>query len=184
MKKVYTFLADGLEEVECLAVADVLIRGGVEVSLISVTEQSEVTGSHGITIKTDKLFGEIHPEEADVLFLPGGMPGTKNLLAHTGLCEALKSAVSGGRRVAAICAAPSVLGALGLLEGRRATCYPGFEDQLLGAAYIHDGVVTDGPVTTGRGLGYALDLGLELVRLLVDESASAGVKSAIQYDQC
>lgn len=184
MKKVYAFMADGLEEVECLAVADVLIRGGIEVSLVSVTRSREVTGSHGITIKADKLFEEIHPEEADVLFLPGGMPGTRNLQAHEGLCAALKAAVCEGRRVAAICAAPSVLGVLGLLNGRRATCYPGFEDKLEGASHTHDGVVTDGPVTTGRGLGYALDLGLELLRLLADESASANVKSAIQYDQC
>lgn len=184
MKKVYAFLADGLEEVECLAVADVLMRGGIEVSLVSVTRSLEVTGSHGITIKADKLFEEICPEEADVLFLPGGMPGTRNLQEHRGLRAALKAAVAEGRRVAAICAAPSVLGSLGLLTGRRATCYPGFEDKLEGASYTHDGVVTDGPVTTGRGLGYALDLGLELLRILADESTSAQIKSAIQYDQC
>lgn len=183
MKKVYAFLAEGHEEVECLAAADVMIRAGIEVKLVSVTGSLEVTGAHRITIKADQLFEEIHPEEADVLFLPGGMPGTLNLQNHEGLGEALKEAVLQGRRVAAICAAPSVLGKLGLLKGKTATCYPGFEDQLEGAVYTRQGVVTDGLVTTARGLGYALDLGLELVRLLVDEETAKQIKQGIQYDQ-
>ena len=105
------------------------------------------------------------------------------MMAHEGLCAALKEAAQSGRRVAAICAAPSVLGQLGLLEGKQATCYPGFEDQLKGASYTRTGVVTDGNVTTARGLGYALDLGLELVRLLQGEEKAAKIKAAIQYDQ-
>lgn len=184
MSKVYAFLAEGLEEVECLAAVDVMIRAGIEVKLISVTGQLEVTGSHHITIKTDLLFEQIRPEKADVLFLPGGMPGTRNLQAHEGLSQALQSAVREGRRVAAICAAPSVLGGLGLLNGKMATCFPGFEDKLEGAIYTKQGVVTDGLITTARGLGYALDLGLELVSLLIDKKTAQKIKCAIQYDQC
>lgn len=184
MAVVYAFLADGLEEVECLAAVDVLMRGGVNVTLVSVTGQTEVTGSHGITIKADTVLEQVDCEQADVLFLPGGMPGTAHLAACEPLCQALLSADRAGRRIAAICAAPSVLGGLGLLSGRKATCFPGYEEKLTGAEYTRQGVVTDGHITTARGLGYALDLGLELVRLLVSEDESKKVKAAIQYDQC
>ena len=100
------------------------------------------------------------------------------------LAKALEKALGEDRRVAAICAAPSVLGGLGFLQGRKATCYPGFEDKLTGAQYTHQGVVTDGLITTARGLGYALDLGIELAGLLVGRETAAKVKAAIQYDQC
>ena len=180
MAKVFAFLAEGSEEVENLAVVDVLVRAGIEVKLISVTGQREVVTSHNIHIVTDALFEEVDCSEADVLFIPGGLPGTTNMMAHQGLCAALTEAARSGRRVAAICAAPRQLG---LLEGKQATCYPGFEDQLKGASYTRTGVVTDGNVTTARGLGYALDLGLELVRLLQGEEKAAKIKAAIQYDQ-
>ena len=183
MAKVFAFLATGSEEVENLAVVDVLVRAGIEVKLVSVTGDREVVTSHNVHIVTDAVFEEVDCREADVLFIPGGLPGTTNMMAHEGLCAALKEAAQSGRRVAAICAAPSVLGQLGLLEGKQATCYPGFEDQLKGASYTRTGVVTDGNVTTARGLGYALDLGLELVRLLQGEVKAAKIKAAIQYDQ-
>lgn len=166
MAKVYAYLAEGLEEVECLAVVDVLRRSGVDVTMVSITGAKEITGSHGIKFMADALFEEANSDAADVLFLPGGMPGTNHLKAHEGLKAAIEKANKQGRRVAAICAAPSVLGSMGLLKGRTATCYPGFEDQLTGVSYTSQGVVTDGNITTSRGLGYALDLGLELIRLL------------------
>ena len=183
MAKVYACLADGSEEVECLAVVDILRRAGIETVLVSVKEGAEVTGSHGVRIICDTTAAETDLSDADVLFLPGGMPGTLHLGACEKLVEALRAQYAAGRRIAAICAAPSVLGDLGLLSGKRATCYPGFEDKLTGAAYTHQGVVTDGNITTARGLGYALDLGLELVRLLVSEQAAKELKVAIQYDQ-
>ena len=130
MSKVFAFLADGLEEVECLAVVDVLRRAGAEVTLVSVTGSREITGSHHIHFQADALFDETAAEEADVLFLPGGMPGTNTLKAHEGLKNAICKANKQGRRIAAICAAPSILGEMGLLKGRTATCYPGFEDKL------------------------------------------------------
>lgn len=181
MTHVYAFLAQGLEEVECLAVADILRRGGVDVTLVSIGDSPEVTGSHDITIKADILFKNVNLDAADVLFLPGGMPGTRHLREFTPLCDALVEHFKAGKRLAAICAAPSVLGELGLLKGRRAACYPGFEETLLGAVYTEDGVVTDGNITTARGLGYALDLGIELLRLLVNEETAQKVKAEIQY---
>ncbi len=179
---VYACMADGLEEVECLAAVDVMRRCGIEVKLVSMSGKPLITGSHGITITADILWEDTIPGEADCIFLPGGMPGTKHLAEHEGLSQALKQAIAEERRVAAICAAPSVLGRLGLLQGKKATCYPGFEDSLTGAEYTKQGVVTDGLITTARGLGYALDLGLELAALLVGKETAAKVKESIQYD--
>ena len=183
MAVVYAFLADGLEEVECLATADVLIRAGVKVKLVSITGKKEVKGAHGFGIHADALLHEVDPMKADLLFIPGGMPGTKNLMACKPLCDALVQADAAGKRLAAICAAPSILGQLGLLKDRKATCYPGFEDALTGAKLTGAGVVTDGNITTARGLGYALDLGIELASLLVDRPVALQVKDSIQYDQ-
>lgn len=184
MGKVYAFLATGLEEVECLAAVDVMRRAGLEVTLVSVTGERFVTGSHKIVIGADALFEEVNCDEADVLFLPGGMPGTLNLAAHEGLVQALKNFQSQGKRLAAICAAPSILGELGFLEGKSATCYPGFGEKLIGATYMsRAGVVTDGNITTARGLGYALDLGLEIVDLLCGPEKADEIKMSIQYDK-
>lgn len=182
MAKVYAFLADGLEEVELLAVVDVLIRGGQEVLMVSISGDKDVVGSHDIVLQADALFSEVNLKDGDVLFLPGGMPGTKNLGEHEGLADALMQADQENRRIAAICAAPSVLGKLGILEGKTATCYPGYESQLKGANYTRQGVVTDGNVTTARGLGYALDMGLELLCLLTNKEHASQIKEAIQYD--
>ena len=168
-KKVYAMIADGTEEVECLAVVDILRRAGVDVVLVSVNEGREVLTSHRIHIVCDAAVSEVDFSDADVIFLPGGVPGTPHLAACGKLTEALKAQAKAGKRLAAICAAPSILGELGLLQGKKATCYPGYEPKLLGAEPVHDGVVTDGLVTTARGLGYAIDLGLELVSLLVSE---------------
>ncbi len=183
MAEVYAFLADGLEEVECLAVVDVLIRGGVSVKLISISDRREVTGSHGFRITADAVLDEVDLDGADAYFLPGGMPGTTQLRNCEKLCGALVKAAGEGKRLAAICAAPSVFGELGLLNGKKATCYPGFEEHLKGAVYTSQGVVTDGAVTTARGLGYALDLGIELLSLLTSRENGQAVKDAIQYDQ-
>lgn len=183
MNKVYACMADGLEEIECLAVVDILRRAQIECETVSVTGDDWITGSHGIRIITDKLWKEIEISEDDVLFLPGGMPGTKELGAFEPLCEALKKKNAEGGRIAAICAAPSVLGDLGLLQGKKATCYPGFEERLAGAEYVHDGVVTDGNITTARGMGFAVDLGLELVRLLKSEKLAKELKAAIQHNK-
>ena len=180
MAKVCAFVADGMEEVECLAVCDVLKRAGVEVVLVSIMGSKEITGSHGFKITADVMFDEI-TDDADVLFLPGGMPGTLNLTNHEGLCAMLKAHAAAGKRLAAICAAPSVLGVLGLAKGHKVTCFPGWEAKMEGAECTGEPVVTDGLISTGRGMGCSIDLGLELVKLLVDEKTSADLKAAIQY---
>ena len=184
MSKLAVFLANGMEEVECLAVVDVARRAGVDVRMVSVTGDLSVTGSHGITVRADQLFEADACRGADALYLPGGLPGTTNLGAHEGVCALAREFAAQGKHVAALCAAPSVLGRLGLLRGKRATCYPGFEDALEGAKNTRDGVVTDGNVTTGRGLGFAVDLGLELVRVLEGEAKALDVKQRIQHPDC
>lgn len=180
--KVYAFMADGLEEVECLTVVDLLRRAGVETVLTSITGKEIVTGSHGIRIISDKLLEEISETEEDVLFLPGGMPGTKHLAACKTLTDKLIAHHAKGGRLAAICAAPTVFGGLGLLEGKKAVCYPGMEDGLTGAITSTDKVVTDGNITTSRGLGTATRLGLEMVRILVDEDTSESLRRGIVAD--
>ena len=131
-------------------------------------------------IEADSLFEEI-TDDADVLFLPGGLAGTNNLKAHEGLAEMLKAHAAAGKRLAAICAAPSILGELGLVKGHRATCYPGFETKMEGADCRGDGIITDRLISTGRGMGWAIDLGLELIKLLVSEEEAERIKAAIQY---
>ena len=181
MSKVYVCMADGLEEVECLAVVDILRRGGVEVILASMGEELSVTGSHQIRIQADSLWSKEACGACDAIFLPGGMPGTAHLAEHMELGEMLQRFQKEGKVLAAICAAPSVLGKYHCLEGKRATCYPGWEDKLLGAEHTGEGVVRDGNVVTGRGLGFAVDEGLELLKVLVSEEVSANVRDAIQH---
>ena len=180
MAKVYAVVADGREEVDCLAVCDCLRRAKVDVKLVSIMGRKMVTGSHGFKIEADSLFEEI-TDDADVLFLPGGLAGTNNLKAHEGLAEMLKAHATAGKRLAAICAAPSILGEFGLVKGHRATCYPGFETKMEGADCRGDGIITDRLISTGRGMGWAIDLGLELIKLLVSEEEAERIKAAIQY---
>lgn len=181
MSFVYAFFADGFEEIEGLTVVDLLRRAEIEIETVSITDKTEVTSSHNITVKTDKIFSEINIEKADVLFLPGGVPGTPNLAAHEGLVQALKAFNQSGKRIAAICAAPSILGELGMLHGKKATCYPGYEDKLLGAEYVREKAVTDGNITTARGMGAAIDFGLELIRILVSREKADEIAEAIQF---
>lgn len=180
MKKVYAFIADGSEEVECLTVTDILKRGGVDVTLVSVGGK-EIISSHGVRIITDETLDNVDLSDCDMLFLPGGMPGTLNLGKSELLMSEVLRAVNSGKRVSAICAAPLLLGRLGLLQEKKATCFPGFESELVGAKVVTDGVVTDGLITTARGLGFALDLGLELLALLQGKEIMEKVKSAVQY---
>lgn len=185
MKKAYAFLATGFEEVEALAVIDVLRRAKTDVTMVSIEDDRLVTGSHGISIMADALFDDIKDSDADLYFLPGGLQGTTNLGSHEGLCNLLKEKYDAGRHIAAVCAAPSVLGQLGFLKGKKATCYPGFEDKLTGATVLTDDrtvrVVTDGNVTTSRGMGTSIELGLELVSVLIDKDTADELASAIQH---
>lgn len=182
MIKAIAMIADGTEEVECLAVVDILRRAGVPTDLVAAANKT-VTTSHGITLTADKTAGEVDFSQADLIFVPGGLEGSKNLAACKPLIDGIAAALRNGKRVAAICAAPAlVLGANGFLVGKRAICFPSFEDKMTGATVELDArVVTDGNVTTARGLGCAIELGLELVRLTVGEKQAAALKEKIQF---
>lgn len=181
MVKAYAFVADGTEETELLAVADVLIRAGVSLRIVSVGAR-EITSSHGIRLIADAVIGDVALDDADLLFVPGGMPGSVRLSECKPLIAALDGQLMRGKRVAAICAAPAlVLGKHGLLNGKNATCFPGFEGDMSGATVTGARVVTDGNVTTARGLGCAIELGLELVGLLFDKAKADEIKSKIQF---
>ena len=180
---VYEFLATGFEEVEALAPVDILRRGGIEIKTVSITGDLVVESAHGVGIRADLLFDEADLASADLLMLPGGLPGATNLNAHEGLRRALAEHNARGRRIAAICAAPLVLGGLGLLEGRRATCYPGFEKYMTGATYTAELFTTDGNITTGRGPAAVLPYSYALLEQFVGPEATKQVRDGMIYTQ-
>ena len=182
MSKVYVFLADGFEEIEGLTVVDVLRRAGVETVTVSVTGRTQIRGSHGIMVGADCLFEETDTEDADMLVLPGGMPGTLNLQAHEGLEKLLLKFDSGKKYLAAICAAPIILSGLWMLKGRKACAYPSFEDQLDCAEVLKVPVVSDGHITTGRGMGAAIPFALRLAEILCGKEKSEEVGASIVYN--
>lgn len=181
MGRAYVFLADGFEEIEGLTVVDILRRAGVDTVTVSITEDRMVTGSHRISVQSDICLKDMDASGAELLVLPGGMPGTKHLGACTALTELLVSSHEQGKKVAAICAAPSVLGDLGILRGKRAACYPGFEDRLAGASVVFDEVAVDGNVTTSRGMGTAIPFALALVEQLASKEKALELKNGIIY---
>lgn len=181
MAKAYTFLATGFEDIEALIPLDVLRRGGVELKTVSITGSKEVESAHGVTYKADLLFDEADLSDADLLMLPGGMPGATNLNEHKGLKDALLAQNEKGRKIAAICAAPLVLGGLGLLKGRRATCYPGFESYLTGAEYTADLCTVDGNITTGEGPAAAFPYAFTLLAALKDEATAHAIADGMRY---
>ena len=166
MSRVGIFFADGFEEIEGLTVVDILRRAGIDISMISINGKKKVTGAHGIALDTDEDIVQCDPDKLDMLVLPGGMPGTTNLAACEKLTEALKKADQEKRGIAAICAAPSVLGGLGLLEGETATCHPGFEEKLTGASVTENTVEVSGQVITSRGMGTAVPFALKILEQL------------------
>lgn len=165
MKKVIVFLAEGFEEIEAISIIDSLRRAEISVTVASISNDNIVKGAHNIQIKADKLFNEINFSSYDLIALPGGMPGAKNLNEHEGLKEQLKMFAE-DKMIAAICAAPMVLGGLGLLKGKRATCYPGFEPELIEATVTHEPVTVDGNIITGKGPGFAIQFSLQLIEIL------------------
>ena len=184
MAKVYVFLADGFEDVEALIPVDVLRRGGVEVVTVSTTEFPLVESAHGVNIEADIQFEQGDYADADLLMLPGGMPGASNLFAHEGVCKAVMAQFAAGKKVAAICAAPAVvLAQLGILEGKRATCYPGFEQALKdgGADYTGDLVTVDSNITTGEGPAAAFPYAYELLTQLVDKQTSDQIAEGMRF---
>ena len=179
MKKVLIHFAEGFEEIEAITPIDVLRRAGCEVVTVSVTGNSEVTSARGLTLLADKHFVEADYEDADMIVLPGGQPGANNLNRHEGLKKQIQQFHSQGKFVAAICAAPLVLGSTGILKGKRATCYPGTEAQLTGATCTGNGVERDGHIITGKGPGFALDFALLLAEVLTGKDKANEVRKAM-----
>mgnify|MGYP003269342509 FL=1 len=179
MSKVNVYLADGFEEVEGLTVVDLLRRAGIETDMVSIMGRKEITGARKIPVLADKLFEE--QDNPDVIVLPGGMPGTLHLKAHEGLADLIRKANKEGKLLAAICAAPTIYGEMGLLEGKNATCYPGMEDKLLGANWQEQPVVVDGSFVTSRGVGTAIAFALTLVTILKDEETAKSLANSIVY---
>lgn len=181
MKKAYLFFATGFEEVEALTVVDILRRGGVDCKTVSIMGDFDVTSSHNITVRADLIFEHEDLSDADMLIMPGGIPGTPNLKAHSGLEALIRKYVEDGKYLAAVCAAPTIYGEMGLLEGKNATCYPGMEDGLVGANKKTDKVVVDGQFITSRGMGTCVDFGLKLLELLTDEENAQEIGKKIVY---
>ncbi len=179
MKKAFVFLATGFEETEAIGTVDILRRGGVEAIITSITDKKEVKGAHNIIVTADHLLDEIDFTQADILVLPGGMPGASNLNACEPLKKALTAQYEQGKLVGAICAAPLVLGGLGFLKGRKATCYPGFESALIGATISKAAVEKDGNIITGRGPGLVFDFALALVATLQGEAVAKEVADGL-----
>ncbi len=179
--KIHCMAANGTEEAELLNVVDVLRRAGADAAIVSI-DGEEFTSSHGVKIKADAVIENVDLSDCDLLFVPGGMPGSKRLGACERLTRAVGDMLNKGKRVAAICAAPAlVLGANGYLVGKKATCFPGFESEMRGATVTGARVTTDGLITTARGLGCAIELGLELVRLLFGADKAEEIKGKIQF---
>lgn len=164
--KVYIFLADGFEELEALAPLDILRRAGFEVETVSITKDMEVVGSHGLRVICDTTINLISPEIAELMILPGGMPGSENLAASEELAKILTKQNEEGKWLAAICAAPFVLGQLNILQGKQATCYPGYEQYLQGAEFVEKPVVVSQNVITGNGAGAAVRFAFTIVAKL------------------
>lgn len=181
MKNIGIFFAEGYEEIEALTVVDMCRRAGINIQMVSVTGERMVTGSHKIAVEMDMLFEEVDFDGLDMIVLPGGMPGTLNLEAHAGLMARVDDFNREGRGLAAICAAPSILGHKGLLKGRKACSYPGFEKDLEGAEVVFDSVAVSDHVITSRGMGCAIDFSLAIISKLCGEEDAERLAKAIIY---
>lgn len=179
-KEAVIFLAEGFEEIEALTVVDVLRRAGACVRMVAAGSQRQVTGAHEICVEADEVFGEKHYEDADAVILPGGMPGTLHLKAHEGVRAVVQKAAK-EKIVAAICAAPTILADLGLLEGKEAVCYPGMEEEMHGAVCQSERVVQSGNIITGKGMGTAIDFALKLTEVLFGEEKKEEIRKSIVY---
>lgn len=179
---VYVFLADGHEEIEALAPVDVMRRAGIEVKTVGIGKK-DIMGAHDIEIKADITESEINKENIEAIFLPGGGVGTKNLEKSDTVQDMITYALENDIIISAICAAPSILGHRGILKGKEATSYPSFQSELEGAKISDKYVVRDGNIITGRGMGVAVDFGLELIKALRGEEKSDEIREQIQCER-
>ena len=176
------FLADGFEMIETLTPCDILHRAGLDVKLVSVNGKEFVRSTHGVDIKADMQLCDMDPNAVDMMILPGGMPGAKNLYETKPLIDLLMRHAEEKKPIAAICAAPFILGKCGLLSGKKATCYPGFETDLIGAEHSSCGVVVDGNIVTANGMGSSLDFALAICELLCGKEKRNEIAQAIMYE--
>ncbi len=179
MASVYVFLATGFEDVEAMAPVDIFRRAGIDVKTVSIKDLRYVESAHSVMIKADLIFREVDFENASMLVLPGGMPGASELAACYRLSKALLAHNAAGKYIGAICAAPMVLGNLGILRGKKATCYPGFEQYLEGAKYVEEPVVVDKNLITANGPGAAFDFGFTLLSRFVDKRTVDKLKASM-----
>lgn len=182
MIKVNVLLVDGFEEIEALTVVDLLRRAQIYVDTVSIGEEYQVHGAHGINVQAEDLFEEADFTEADAIVLPGGMPGTTNLKEHEGVRKVVTDFAEGGKVVGAICAAPTVLSDLGLIKGKRIACYPSVESDIQGAVIVKVPAVVDGNIVTSRGVGTAIDFALELITVLAGKERAVSVAESIVYE--
>lgn len=179
MSAVAILAADGFETIECLTIVDVLRRGGVRATLVSIMPTRDVISAQQISVSCDCTFDEVDFSEYDYVVLPGGMPGTTNLQNDGRVCDVVRE-FAATKHVAAICAAPFILGELDLLEGRHATCFPGFEKSFPEGAYTGEKVTQDGNIITASGMAQSLPFALELLRTLAGDKAVEKVAEGIQ----
>ncbi len=179
---IYFFLATGFEDVEALAPLDIMRRAGLPCTTVSISDEHTVVSAHGVPMVADAVLSDVDFSDAQLLFLPGGLPGATNLDACQPLGEILLRHFQSGRAIAAICAAPLVLGHLGILQGKRATCYPGFEGELEGATYTASLVERDGLLFTGKGPGAAFALGYALVEEFASPAVAEQLREGMMYN--
>ncbi|MBQ9661780.1 MAG: DJ-1/PfpI family protein [Oscillospiraceae bacterium] len=178
--KAVVFFATGFEECEALIVVDILRRAGIETVMVSVTELLEVESSRHIVLRADAMAADVDYASADLIVLPGGRLGTENLKDSRAIQDIVKD-FAADKMIAAICAAPSILASLGLLDGRQATCHPDYENQMAGAILTHESVTVDGNIITGQGLGTTFDFAFEIVKRLIGNRKVQQIKTAICY---
>lgn len=180
--KMYAFAADGTEEAELLTVVDLLKRAKIDVKIVTINDSLEFTSSHKTVIKADLKINDCDFSDGDILFIPGGMPGSSNLSNCHKLIKLIDKYNNENKLITAICAAPAVvLGKHGYLDGKKATCYPGFENLMSAAKYTTQGVVRDGNIITSKGLGFAIDLGLEIIKTVKSYDDAIAIAEQIQY---
>ena len=182
MAQALIFLAPGYEEVEMLTVVDLLRRADIEIDMVSITDSLEVTSTHNITIKADTLLKDADFDAASMIILPGGIPGTPNLLACKPLSDKIEEFADRKKWLSAICAAPTIYDKLGLYEGAKATCYPDFADKLTDAVYVKQPVVVDGIFTTSRGAGTTIEFAAAIIERFTDKETADSILEKIIYN--
>lgn len=180
---IYLLLADGFEEIEALTVVDILRRAKIDVQMVSVSNSNLVVGAHNITVKADITMDMVQKGEMEMLILPGGMPGTDNLERSQEVINLITYANNNGKYIAAICAAPKILGKMNLLNGKSAVCFPGYECELIGATISEKGVVIDGNIITSKAAGTASDFAFTLVGILCNKQTAKDISKKMFYKE-